>query len=161
DGSLYAEELMGQEGFSSDASLLYHRHLPTAIIAAETVDAPADELVPNAPLLPRHLRTHQLDTGGDLVEGRRLLLANDDVRLSYVAADATSPLYRNAGGDELVYLESGSATLESVFGRIEAAGGDYVYVPCGTTHRWVLGAGAGGDGRAAGAEPTRGLVVQG
>ncbi len=26
DGGLYAEELMGQEGFSSDSSLLYHRH---------------------------------------------------------------------------------------------------------------------------------------
>ena len=35
DGGLYAEELMGQEGFSSDSSLLYHRHLPTAIVAAE------------------------------------------------------------------------------------------------------------------------------
>jgi len=32
DGSLYAEELMGQEGFSSDSSLLYHRYLPTAIV---------------------------------------------------------------------------------------------------------------------------------
>ena len=25
DGGLYSEELMGEEGFSSDASLLYHR----------------------------------------------------------------------------------------------------------------------------------------
>ncbi|HKE99563.1 MAG TPA: homogentisate 1,2-dioxygenase [Actinomycetes bacterium] len=159
DGSLYAEELMGQEGFSSDASLLYHRHLPTAIIAAQSVERPPDGLVPNAPLLPRHVRTHQLDTGGDLVEGRRLLLANDDVRISYVAADAASTLYRNAAGDELVYLESGSATLESVFGRIGATAGDYVYVPCGTTHRWLPAAGAGGDGQGAG-EPTRALVIE-
>jgi hypothetical protein len=28
--------------------------------------------------------------GGDLVTGRQLLLANEDVRLSYVAADATA-----------------------------------------------------------------------
>ena len=34
DGSLYAEELMGVEGFSSDSSLLYHRHLPTAIVSS-------------------------------------------------------------------------------------------------------------------------------
>src|SRR5512133_1463671 len=40
DGSLYAEELMGQEGFSSDSSLLYHQHLPTAIVAAEPYDPP-------------------------------------------------------------------------------------------------------------------------
>src|SRR5262249_5795362 len=36
DGRLYAEELMGVEGFSADSSLLYHRHLPTAIVASET-----------------------------------------------------------------------------------------------------------------------------
>ena len=40
DGGLYAEELMGQEGFSSDSSLLYHRHLPTAIVAAEAYEPP-------------------------------------------------------------------------------------------------------------------------
>jgi homogentisate 1,2-dioxygenase len=39
DGGLYAEELTGAEGFSSDSSLLYHRqHAPTAIVAAEAVD---------------------------------------------------------------------------------------------------------------------------
>ena len=40
DGGLYAEELMGVEGFSSDSSLLYHRYLPTAIVAGEAFDAP-------------------------------------------------------------------------------------------------------------------------
>ena len=85
DGSLYAEELMGQEGFSSDSSLLYHRYLPTAIVAADEYDPPAWSRVPNQPLKPRHLRTHKLDTpGADPVLGRAYLLANDDVRLSYV-----------------------------------------------------------------------------
>ena len=37
DGSLFAEELMGQEGFSSDSSLLYHKHRPTAILSATAV----------------------------------------------------------------------------------------------------------------------------
>ncbi len=31
DGQLYAEELMGEEGFSSDSSLLYHQAVPSAI----------------------------------------------------------------------------------------------------------------------------------
>ena len=41
DGGLYAEELMGEEGFSSDSSLLYHRYAPTAIIKSEGVRDPA------------------------------------------------------------------------------------------------------------------------
>src|SRR5690242_18110295 len=84
DGSLYAEELMGQEGFSSDSSLLYHRYPPTAIVAAEAFEAPAVSRRPNHPLKPRHLQTHKLDAGGaDTVLGRQYLLANEDVRLSY------------------------------------------------------------------------------
>jgi homogentisate 1,2-dioxygenase len=138
DGSLYAEELMGEEGFSSDSSLLYHRNLPTAIVAAEAVELDAAELQPNLPLLPRHLRTGQLPSGGDPVEGRTLLLANDDVRLSYVAASEASGLYRNAIGDELAYVHTGSAVFESVYGRLEVGSGDYVVVPTSTTHRWVV-----------------------
>ncbi|MDP9406130.1 MAG: homogentisate 1,2-dioxygenase [Actinomycetota bacterium] len=138
DGGLYAEELMGVEGFSADAALLYHRNLPTAITAAEAVAREPDPLTANHPLKPRHFKTHQLKAGGDVVAGRQLLLANDDVRVSYVAADADSPLYRNAVGDELVYVESGTAVLESVFGALPVGQGDYVVVPASTTHRWVV-----------------------
>jgi homogentisate 1,2-dioxygenase len=140
-GGLYAEELMGVEGFSAESSLLYHRHLPTAITAAATVAEDGDEcaLSPNRPLLPRHLRTHDLPPGPDTVTGRHLLLANDDIRLSYALAEGAGELYRNAVGDELVYVESGTATLETVFGALEVTTGDYVVVPTSTTYRLVPG----------------------
>ncbi|MEV0393095.1 homogentisate 1,2-dioxygenase [Polymorphospora rubra] len=138
DGSLYAEELMGQEGFSSDSSLLYHRHLPTAIVAAEEFAPPAWSRVPNLPLKPRHLRTHKLDTpGADPVLGRHPLLANDDVTISYVVADRPSPLYRNAIGDECLYVESGAAQIESTFGVLGVTAGDYVVIPTSVIHRIV------------------------
>ncbi len=139
DGSLYAEELMGVEGFSSDASLLYHRHLPTAIVSSEVYDAPSAVRRPNHPLLPRHFKTHKVDGAehGDPVRGRAHLLANDDVRLSYAVSSEPSPLYRNAVGDECVYVESGSAVLETVLGALEVIPGDYVVVPTSMTHRWV------------------------
>ncbi|HEX6421429.1 MAG TPA: homogentisate 1,2-dioxygenase [Acidimicrobiales bacterium] len=136
-GDLYAEELMGAEGFSSDSSLLYHRRPPTALVGAEAVPPPADDLRPNEPLLPRHLRTGELDGGGDLVLGRRLLLANDDVRLLVAAPTEPSGLYRNAAGDEVVYVRTGALRLESSFGALECRSGDYVVVPTGTTHRWL------------------------
>ena len=141
-GDLYAEELMGEEGFSSDSSLLYHQHAPTAIVKSEGLPDAVGEatLTPNHPLLPRHYRTQDLPSGGDLVLGRQVLMGNDDVRICFAAADAPSDLYRNSTGDEAVYLRSGSATFESVYGRIDAVAGDYVIVPRGTIHRWLPGA---------------------
>ena len=151
DGGLYAEELMGADGFSAESALLYHEHLPTAIVDSRVWEEPAEALTANHPLLPRHLRTSKLDTGSaDPITGRQLLLANDDVRISYAVADRPSPLYRNAVGDECVYVESGSATVETVFGALTARQGDYVLLPTSTTHRWV----PTGDG------PLRTLVVQ-
>jgi homogentisate 1,2-dioxygenase len=137
DGSLYAEELMGQEGFSADSSLLYHRHLPTAIVAASPYQPTTWSRTPNQPLTPRHLRTHKLDTGGDAVLDRQPLLANDDCRISYVVADRPSPLYRNAIGDECLYLEAGNARLESTFGALDLTAGDYVIIPTSVIYRLV------------------------
>jgi homogentisate 1,2-dioxygenase len=155
DGGLYAEELMGIEGFSHDSALLYHRHLPTAIVNAQ----PADDAVasrhsrPNHPLLPRHLLTHKLDPGAaDAVTGRQLLMANPDVRILYAVADQPSPLYRDAVGDELAYVESGSGRVETVFGALDVAAGDYVVLPTSTTHRWVPDASSG--------EPLRLLISE-
>jgi homogentisate 1,2-dioxygenase len=139
DGTLLFEELMGEEGFSSDSSLLYHRFIPSAVSASRVWELPDQSLAPNHPLLPRHLSTHALafEPGIDAVTGRRLLLGNADVRISYVVADATSPLYRNAIGDECLFIESGSARVETVFGDLAAGAGDYVVIPRATTHRIV------------------------
>lgn len=140
EGGLFKEELMGVEGFSSDSSLLYHRYAPTTIVAAREVSSTPGRglLSPNAPLLPRHFLTHEVAAGTNLVEARSTLAGNSDVMISYVVADETSPLYRNATGDELVYVEYGEVELESVFGRLRASAGDYVVVPMSTTHRWVV-----------------------
>ncbi len=134
-----AEELMGQEGFSQESALLYHLHSPSALVAVEPLDDPlaAQACVADHPLLPRHLRTGAVPNGGDVVLGRRPLLGNDDVRLSWVVADRPTPLYRNAAGDELLFVQAGRARLESVFGVLDVGPGDYVVVPMSTTHRWV------------------------
>ena len=138
EGRLYYEELMGEEGFSSDSSLLYHRGVPSAIVASEVWALPDQTRTPNHPLKPRHLRLHDLETGGDAVTDRRLVLGNGDVRLSYVVAGPEpSAYYRNAIGDECVYVESGTGVVETVFGVVGYRAGDYVVIPRATTHRWV------------------------
>lgn len=156
DGQLYREELMGEEGFSSDSSLLYHRHVPSAILSADEWQLNEQGTTPNHPLRPRGLRLHDLFVGDDwretdAVTGRRLVLGNADVRLQYCVSGRPSPLYRSAIGDELIYVESGDAVIETVFGAIPATTGDYVLVPRSTTHRFL----PQGD------EPLRTYVIEG
>ena len=163
DGARCHEELVGQEGFSAESSLLYHRQSPSALVGVEALGHDESEVSPDRPLVPRHIRTGALgsqfsgtDAGGadgggagsDMVGARVLLFANRDLRIGWVEADCTSPLYRNAGGDELVYVHRGRVLLESSFGLLEAATGDYVVVPRSTVHRWRT------------VEPTSALVLE-
>lgn len=155
DGGLYYEVLVGEEGFSTDSSLLYHRHIPSAIVDSQPWEPPDPTTVANLPLKPRHLRLHELVAGEewkalDVVTGRRLLLGNGDVRISYAVAGATSPLYRNAIGDECVYVESGTARVDTAFGTLQAGPGDYLILPRAITHRWVP----------TGNEPLRALCIE-
>ena len=137
DGSRLAEELMGEEGFKGASSLLYHRRSPSAITGVEPVDVERASLSPNQPLLPWHVKPGPAPAAGDLVTGREVLLGNGAVTICRARATRPSELYRNAAGDELVYVQSGRALFESVFGAIAAGPGDYVLVPASTTHRWV------------------------
>jgi homogentisate 1,2-dioxygenase len=140
-GSLYFEELIGEEGFSSDSSLLYHVNIPSAVNEVRVWEMPDQSLIANHPLTPRHFATHKLfdanTAGVDAVTGRRLLLGNADVRIAYVVADAPSPYYRNGIGDECLYFEEGQALIETVFGDLEVGAGDYAIIPRAATHRIV------------------------
>ena len=140
NGDLLREELMGEEGFSSDSSLLYHRGIPSAMVDARIWELPDLGTTPNHPLLPRHLRLPELFGAGDgidVVTGRRLVLGNGDVRISYVLATEPSPLYRNAIGDECVFVEAGSGSVQTVFGELPVETGDFVMIPRATVHRWL------------------------
>jgi homogentisate 1,2-dioxygenase len=148
DGRLLSEELVGAEGFSSDSSLLYHREIPSAMSGARVWDLPDLATTPNHPLRPLHLRLPDLfpdagdgaaGLGQDVVRGRRLVLGNADLRISYVVARESSPYYRNAIGDECVFVQSGSGTVETVFGALPVRPGDFVVIPRATVHRWVPG----------------------
>src|SRR5690242_10687067 len=137
-GHLYREELMGEEGFSSDSSLLYHRGVPSAVVDSQVWDLPDQARTPNHPLKPRHLRLGGLETGTCAVRDRRQVLGNNDVRIGYVVTGTeASPYYRNSIGDECVFVWKGSGVVETVFGVVPYRAGDYVVIPRATTHRWV------------------------
>lgn len=139
DDSIVFEELIGADGFSGASSLLYHRHSPSAIVGVDAVDVDSPTFVPNHPLRPLHLRTDLLSADGssDCVTGRRVLLGNADIEIAHVRGSGRSGLYRNVTGDELIYVQAGSAVLESSFGTLAVRTGDYVLIPMSIVHRWT------------------------
>ncbi|HEX4099779.1 MAG TPA: homogentisate 1,2-dioxygenase [Pseudonocardiaceae bacterium] len=136
------EEFIGEEGFSGSGSLLYHLDIPASLVDSRPWDLGDLSTELNHPLSPKHFRlpdlfpSHLEQGGRDVVRHRRLVLGNADIRISYVVADAPSPLYSNGMGDEVVYIESGAAQIESIFGRLVVGQGDVVVIPRVTIHRW-------------------------
>jgi homogentisate 1,2-dioxygenase len=139
DGGLYPEELVGNKGFAGASSLLYHLRLPTAVKAVRPFRELHWDAEEQGALRHRHLRSGRLETGPSPVLDRVPLLWNDDVALSLVRPSASEDvLYRNAQGDELVYVSEGEGVLESGFGDLPFRDGDYLVVPRGIVHRYRL-----------------------
>ena len=137
DGGLYAEELMGHEGFTGTSSLLYHTHPPTTIKSARHVRSMELEADPNQTLHHRHFLTARAPQGGSPTLDRTPLLFNQDVAMLYVVPDKIDEhFYRNAQADEVVYIASGGGVLETVFGDLPYRTGDYVVIHRGILHRW-------------------------
>jgi homogentisate 1,2-dioxygenase len=55
-------------------------------------------------------------------------------------AEELSSFYRNAQGDEIVYVSHGEGALESTFGSITFSTGDYLVIPRGILHRYRFNA---------------------
>ncbi|MBK6489640.1 MAG: homogentisate 1,2-dioxygenase [Gemmatimonadetes bacterium] len=140
DGGLYAEELMGHEGFTGTSSLLYHTHPPTTVKSARKVRDVRLEADEDTSLRHRHFLTARAPTGGSPTLDRIPLLFNDDIVMGYVEPDVLDAhFYRNSQADEVVYVIEGEGVLESVFGDLPYRAGDYVVVHRNILHRWRLG----------------------
>jgi homogentisate 1,2-dioxygenase len=149
DGAYRYEHLMGNKGFTGPASLMYHLRRPTRLREVRLRETLKWEAEPDQRLRPRHLRLHRLPAGGSPVLDRTPVLFNRDVAVSFVQPDAVDEFfYRNAQGDELLYLADGGGRLESTMGTLPLRRGDYVVIPRGIIHRLVL------DG------PSRILVIE-
>jgi homogentisate 1,2-dioxygenase len=138
DGGLYAEQVFGTKGFSGIASILYHAHLPTQVAEYKPLGDLKPELVAEEPLRHRHLRTQTMRAHGDPVSGRVPFLVNSDVTLALVRP--TEPMeyfYKNADGDDLLFVHFGSGRLETMFGTLPYREGDYLVIPRGTIYRVV------------------------
>ena len=137
DGGLYAEELIGHEGFVGTSSLLYHTHPPTTVKSARKVADLTWEADEGTSLRHRHFLTNRVKRGGSATLDRIPLLFNADIKMAYVEPDRDDAhFYRNSQADEVVYVVEGTGTLESVFGDLPYQPGDYVVIHRNITHRW-------------------------
>ena len=63
NGGIYAEELMGHEGFTGTSSLLYHVHPPTTVKSVRRVKETWLEADPDQTLRHRHFLTRKREIG--------------------------------------------------------------------------------------------------
>jgi homogentisate 1,2-dioxygenase len=139
DGGLYAEELMGHEGFTGTSSLLYHIYPPTTVKSVRRVRETKLEADPDATLHHRHFLTSRAKKGGSAILDRTPILFNQDIAMYYAEPDATDPFfYRNAQADELVYVSKGKGVLETVYGDLPYGEGDYLIIHRGILHRYRM-----------------------
>jgi homogentisate 1,2-dioxygenase len=142
-GGIYAEQLVGHEGFTGTSSLLYHVHPPTTVKSVRRVKETKYEPDPDPTLRHRHFLTSRAKKGGSPTLDRTPLLFNADVAMLYVEPDENDAhFYRNAQGDECVYVAKGSGVLETQFGDLPFGEGDYLIIHRGIMHRYRLDLGA-------------------
>lgn len=140
NGALYAEELIGNKGFVGPSSLLYHLSRPTRVLKVEERGELRWESDPKRALRHRHFRTAKLVGGPSPATDRIPVLFNSDVALSVATPSHEDDFfYRNAQGDEVVYISEGDGVLESPLGEVAFRQGDYLVIPRGILHRYRLG----------------------
>jgi homogentisate 1,2-dioxygenase len=117
NGTLLTEEVLGYEGFSGNESILYHLHSPCRLSeVGEFRPIVREEWVPDAHV-HRLADANPVDSGGDAITGRRLLMFNNDIEASICKpTEAHEGFYRNGEGDEVIYVHRGGGVLHTMFG---------------------------------------------
>ncbi len=137
-GGIHYEHLMGNLGFTGLQSLLYSLRRPTSLLGSERIKEIFWTPDPDQTLRLRHFHTHKLPAAGPSpTTDRTVLLFNRDLGILLARPRGTDDyFYRNAQGDEIVYVTRGGGVLESQFGEIPFREGDYLVIPRGIIHRY-------------------------
>ncbi len=137
DGTLYSEELVSTEGFSSIYSLVYHCHPPTLVKGIGEAYNVAPEAALPKNLQNRSFLTFKTAPKDDYLESRTVMLFNRDLYMSSAAPKKSMEtyFYKNADADEIIFIHEGSGTLKTLYGNINFEYGDYLVVPRGIIYQ--------------------------
>lgn len=137
NGQLYAEELVSTHGFSNVYSLIYHCHPPTIVKSVgDGVDiAPA--LAFKRSLKNQSFIGYNVPPNADYLKSRTPILVNNDVQISLAAPQqsTTDYFFKNADADEMLFIHEGSGRLDTIYGSLDFAYGDYLIIPRGTIYQ--------------------------
>jgi homogentisate 1,2-dioxygenase len=120
------EEEHGRKGFYGKSAHLYHAHPPTGWIRFE------GKLRPHCFDLNQVEPSDMHDSEGTPIA----VLGNSDIQICISRRSQPMPFYyRNADGDELIFVHRGEGTIETDFGPLAFEKGDYVVMPRAVTYR--------------------------
>ena len=115
---------MSKEGFFGPAAQFYHKRPPTNWINWD------------GPLRPRAFDLNKLQTRYNSPCDATEILFNLHCRVSmWRTYGSMDHLFRNADGDQLLFIHKGNGELFCDFGRLKIRSGDYIMLPRGTMWR--------------------------
>jgi len=144
NGRLLYEHCLTREGFNGPFTISYHLERPhVAEPFATDLAFALPQSIASTSLKRRHLRSAQLNRPeGPPLQARQPLLFNSDVVISVLFPTVSDPAYfSNGDADDLFFIQAGSGMLRCPLGDLRFQAGDYVIVPRGMLHRFILDAG--------------------
>ncbi len=132
DGCLYSEELFGTEGFVGPTSTMYHIQPPTQVYGWKPMYGTKVEYVEQELMRMRHVRTSPQKPKGDSVTGRVVLFGNADCEMAVCnPAEQMGYHFKNAQGDEVIFVHYGSGVCHTMMGTLKFGPRDYIVIPKG------------------------------
>ncbi len=121
DGTI--EEEIGRNGFFGRYAHIYRTHSP---LNWTRIEGPRKPQAFDLRKMKFHAETST----------RHTFLSNEDVAISFARVEKPMDyFYRNADGDEVLFVHQGGGRLESDYGPLNYNKGDYLVIPRGTVYR--------------------------
>lgn len=147
-GAIRHEECLTRQAFDGPYVLIYHENEPhrhSAWAASEhgfaipTLESDETSRV----IRRRHFKSFDIQPhGASPLNSRTPILFNEDVVTGIAKPTESDPVYfANVDGDELYYVHKGGGVLRSILGDLRFGPRDYVFVPRGVKHRFILNEG--------------------
>ena len=136
NGNLYQEELVGTQGFAGLSSLVYHLYPPTRVRQKGDPYSVKPEIASENSMNAMSFNGFDVKPEADYMQSRKTLFVNAAMHIGIAApTESTKYFYKNADADELLFVHKGSGVLDTMYGSLKFAYGDYIVIPRGTVYQ--------------------------